>query len=186
MFSLEKNLNWSRRILKISFGFIFVAVKVYYKCSVFSPTRLTRCAHQSSYCTYMLPGECEPRCVYVCVCERANATQKSRCIIIDSTPYTHRTHTTCIHTLNKCSCICKWLYTTYFFFSFFFFFCCSVHPRCAKLLVNVHRVFLFMGFFFFIFASLLACWMFHLHFLLPLHVAQQCDASSVCTHNTHT
>lgn len=96
---------------------------------------------------FVLPGECEPRCVYVCVCERANATQKSRCIIIDSTPYTHRTHTTCIHTLNKCSCICKWLYTTYFFFSFFFFFCCSVHPRCAELLVNVHRVFLFMGFF---------------------------------------
>lgn len=96
---------------------------------------------------FVLPGECEPRCVYVCVCERANATQKSRCIIIDSTPYTHRTHTTCIHTLNKCSCICKWLYTTYFFFSSFLFFLllrssalCGAVGKCSSC-VFIHGIF---------------------------------------------
>lgn len=197
----QENLNFARfdrRIIKIFVAFsILVAVK---ELNVlFSPTRDWHGDHHS-HCTCMV--NVRRRCVWVCVCvcERASLTQKSRCIIINCTPYTHRTHyytahTACFHTLNKCSCVCKWLYgvrltssTSFFRFSF-----SSFHPRVVCVFVCRVVVISIVCFFMHgIFSCSLRFWLVECSIFISVHLSTLLLPSNttrvycVCVYSVYT
>lgn len=126
--------------------------------------------HLYLYCTYTANAS---RCVHVCDCYTKIKMHNNRL---------HDVRTPCICTLKKCSCSCEWLYTTYFFnFIFSLFLLLRSSALCRAVgkfssCVFIHGIF---------FASLLACWMFHLHFCC--HFTLPSNAMrALCVYTVHT